>query len=140
MESDYPLLDACDPRTCMARKIMLSDRLISTTYRKHLAHFGLTASQRMILFVLSKRGPLKQSELAKSVILEKSSLSRNLNRLLTSNYVCKTTPRKISITEAGKAMLEKLIPAWEKAKKEIQDKLGEDGLAALNLVVKKLNS
>jgi DNA-binding MarR family transcriptional regulator len=67
--------------------------------------------------------------------LEKSSLSRNLKRLISSDFIFKTSKGELRITEAGKSKLETVIPSWEKAKSEIAIILGTRGQHALDLII-----
>ena len=136
--ADYPLLDACDPQPCFSSRILKCNRIIATVFRKHLIQFDLTNSQLSLLFILAKRGPLKQVELSEHLYLEKSSLSRNLRRLLERGYIAKEAVKVIDITEKGKAFLERVIPAWNRAMEESRELLGEDGEAALTTVFTRL--
>lgn len=140
MKLDFPLLSTCDPTSCSGGKIMLCDRLIENVYRKHLSTFNITNSQFVILMVLAKTGGISQVEISNKLSLEKSSVSRNIRRLIATNLAQKSTGKKIEITLSGKKLMEGLIPAWEAAKAEVNTILGEDGQKALNLLIQKLKS
>ncbi|MGB1243144.1 MAG: MarR family winged helix-turn-helix transcriptional regulator [Chitinophagales bacterium] len=138
MNSEFPLLDASDPTSCLCGRIMLSERIISGIYRKHLSQFDLTNSQLTILLVINRMGNISQADLSKMLVLEKSSVSRNMKRLLTSDYIKRGKARKLEITLNGKTLLESLIPAWDAAKAEVDEMLGEEGQEAMNMIVNKL--
>ncbi|MGB0929366.1 MAG: MarR family winged helix-turn-helix transcriptional regulator [Chitinophagales bacterium] len=138
MSSVFPLLDACDPISCLCARISWCERVISGIYRKHLSHFDLTNSQLTILMVINRMGSVSQADLSKMLVLEKSSVSRNMKRLLASDYIKRGKARKLEITIEGKTLLEKLIPAWDAAKAEVNEMLGEDGQKAMGIVVNKL--
>lgn len=140
MNTKYPLLEACNPMSCHASRIMVCERLIANIYRKHLSIFKLTNSQMVIMMVLAKKGETTQSELGAFIHLEKSSLSRNLRRLFQSKYVERVEKRQLSITDHGKMLLETLIPAWNAAKHEVNELLGEEGQQALNTITVKLQN
>ena len=139
MNLTYPLLETCNPSTCSGGKIMFCDRLISNIYRKHISPFKLTNSQYVILMVVSKMGNVHQSKIAKMLALEKSSVSRNVKRLLTSGLIATEDSKELKFTNKGKQLVEQLIPAWENAKKEVDGILGEDGQQALELLKQKLS-
>lgn len=138
MVAEFPNLESCDPRTCTNSMIRRCERVVAGIYRGHLSPFGITSSQLSILFVSAKRPGLTQVEMTTILKLEKSSLSRNLDRLLREGLVQKSMNRSISITDKGKGLLEKVIPAWERAKQEVEALLGDDGTTALMVLKQKL--
>lgn len=138
MKSSHPQLDRTDPRTCIASKIMKSHRIINGIFRKHLKDFGLTNSQMSILFILSKRGRLKQHVLSEILYLEKSSVSRNMKRLFENELVSRQDFPVIEITEKGLELLESIIPHWNAAMEETRSKLGESGEAGLDMMLTNL--
>ena len=81
---------------------------------------------------------ITQGELSKIQHLEKSSLSRNLKRLLSNKLIEKEVTKGLRLTNNGKALLEKLLPAWEDAKAEVQGLLGTEGQQAMDIIVNKL--
>ena len=72
--------------------------------------------------------------------MEKSTLNRNLKRLFDNDYASKAQFPSINITENGRALLEKAIPAWRKAMEEIRNLLEADGEEAVNTVLNKLKN
>ncbi|EDP70941.1 transcriptional regulator, MarR family protein [Flavobacteriales bacterium ALC-1] len=134
MNRDFPKLEACDPRTCFSGRMMRMDRIISKIFRKHITPFGLTNSQLSILFVTAKKGIVTQQLLSEVLFLEKSSMSRNMRRLLEMELIVRIDSRKIEMTLKGKALLEQIIPEWEKAMTEVNTILGNEGQKAFETV------
>jgi DNA-binding MarR family transcriptional regulator len=134
----YPLLEETDPTTCLSGKMSRISRITANVFRKHIKSFGLSNSQMSLLFVLSKRSDPTQKELCDILFMEKSTLNRNLNRLLATGYVSKVDFPAINITEKGKAHLEKAIPAWQEAMHEIRSLLHQDGEEAVDNILDKL--
>ncbi|SNS82111.1 DNA-binding transcriptional regulator, MarR family [Ekhidna lutea] len=135
---NYPLLEATDPTTCLSGKMSRISRITANIFRKHIKEYGLSNSQMSLLFVLSKRRDLTQKELCDILFMEKSTLNRNLKRLVDQKYVTKKDFPALNITETGKAHLEKAIPAWRKAMKEIRSLLLADGEEAVDTILTKL--
>ncbi len=127
-----------DPRTCISGKIMRVTRLIANVFRKYLQDLNVTNSQISILFILSKKREISQKELSQIAKLEKSSLSRNLTRLIDKGYLLKLDSSRIKITSAGLDFVNEIIPHWNKAMNEIREILGEEGEQALSLLHQKL--
>ena len=138
MVSNFPNIENCDPRTCISAKILKCQRVISGIYRKHLKPFEITSSQLSILFISTKLKNVNQAKLSKILKLEKSTISRNMKRLLDRKLIKKDKSMNITITHVGKLLLEQIIPEWEKAKIETKETLKEEGEFALDLLVGNL--
>ncbi len=126
------------PKDCISRKMMKCHRITAGIFRKHLLPFNITNSQLSILFVTSKHQRLTQSILSEKLSLEKSSMSRNIRRLIESRFLAKDG-QKIYLTQKGKVLLKKVIPHWQNAMQEIRAILEEDGEVALNSILSKLS-
>ena len=109
-------------------------------FRKHISSFGITNSQLSILFVVVKKQVVTQALLSEMLYLEKSTVSRNIRRLLKNNYIAKDSKQQITMTEEGKTLLEKVIPEWEKGMAEARSILKGEGEEALNLIVASLTA
>jgi DNA-binding MarR family transcriptional regulator len=138
--NSYPNLENCNPRECIARKILKSSRIITSIFRKHLLPFQITYSQTSILFIVAKKGVVTQSFLAEALYLEKSTVSRNMRRLFQQEYLLKETTKNIIITEKGKTLLEDIVPAWNEAMAEARNILKDEGETALNTILQQLTA
>lgn len=127
-----------NPRICISGQVMRLNRVIANIFRKYLKPFGITDSQLTILFILCKKDNLNQKKLTEITKHEKSSLNRNLKRLIDMELVTKTNFPIIQITDKGKIKVEKIIPEWKKAMNEVNELINSDGVDALNLIMKKL--
>mgnify|MGYP000029413234 CR=1 FL=1 len=135
---EFKNISLFNPRECISGKIMRINRITGNIFRTYLAPFKITDSQLSILFVLTKAGELTQKQLSDFIHIEKSTLNRNLNRLLDRNYITKQHFPLIEITFEGKVFVEKIIPEWEKAMTEIRSVLGNEGEEAINTIHQKL--
>lgn len=72
--------------------------------------------------------------------LEKSTVSRNLTRLIKNDFLLKNTSRELIITENGKSLLERIIPSWLKAKAEVAERIGQSGQEALDTLITKITT
>jgi len=135
---EFNNIENFNPRECISGKVMRISRITANIFRKHLAPFGITNSQLTLLFVLTKAGGLTQKQLSDFIFLEKSSVNRNLNRLIGKNYVSKINFPTIEITIKGKQFVELIIPEWEKAMEEIRMMIGDDGETAISELLNKL--
>jgi DNA-binding MarR family transcriptional regulator len=101
---------------CLASRIRLLNRLVTGVYDKALRPHGLRISQLNVLVSIAARGPLRASDLCRLLKLEKSTLSRDLERLLQRGWI--TRSPQLEITAAGRTRITDCLPAWRKAQRE----------------------
>ena len=127
-----------NPSVCISNKVRQLNRVIANIYRKYLSPFQITDSQLTILFVLTKKGKLPQKDICRGLLLEKSSLNRNLNRLVDRGLISKADFPLVQITDPGIELVNAIIPEWEKALKETEQLLHNDGVLAIDLLTQKI--
>jgi len=135
---EFKNIEQLNPRECISGKIMRINRITANIFRKYLAPFKITDSQLTLLFVLTKAGGLTQKQLSDFVFLEKSSLNRNLKRLIDKKFLTRKNFPVIEITHQGKIFVEEIIPHWEKAMTEIRNIIGDDGEQSVSVLIDKL--
>jgi len=136
--ASYPNIDACNPIECISSKVQRIHRVTATIFRKHLKPFGVSNSQLSVLFVLSKRKKMTQQQFSDFTFSEKSTVSRNLQRLFDKELIMLEEAQFIQLTKKGLTLLEEIIPAWDRAMEEVGALLDHDGVNALNLVLNKI--
>jgi len=103
-----------------------------------LKPFGITDSQLSILFVVTKAKAVNQKKLSDMLFLEKSTVNRNIIRLIDNQYIAMDSSLFLNTTEKGKQFLEKVLPHWNIAMNEIQGILGKEGTEAVSMITHKL--
>jgi DNA-binding MarR family transcriptional regulator len=124
---------------CIAVRVRLLARAVTRIYNQALRPHGLTISQMNILVAASHLGQVKQQDICRVLHLDKSTLSRDLARMRAQGWVTDAPgddPRAtiLSVTSAGKKMLEKAFPAWNQAQEEAKALLGEKDAASLGRI------
>jgi len=135
---EFNNINSFNPSSCISGKVKRINRLTANVFRKHLAPYGITDSQLTLMFILSKRKSSTQKDLGEMAFLEKSSLSRNLDRLIERKLLKKTSLHHLEITTDGLYFVENIIPIWEKAMLEIRGIIGSEGEDSLNAVFNSL--
>jgi DNA-binding MarR family transcriptional regulator len=102
-------------RDCIASRIRLLNRLVTGIYDDALRPHGLRISQGNVLVVVAVRGPIRASEVCRFLKLDKSTLSRDLERLVANGWI--TRSPLLEITTAGREVLTASWPAWRKAQR-----------------------
>lgn len=136
----YPLLSQTDPSTCLALQAKMLTRIVDGIYRKHLKEFQITSPQLNILFVMGKTQELPQAQIGKILVLERSTVTKDLKRLIEKGFLEKTSSGHpvVSITEAGNAFLEQIIPAWTAAGEEVEALMGAQQAQQLRQLVQSI--
>jgi DNA-binding MarR family transcriptional regulator len=106
-------------------------------YDDALRPFGLTVSQMALLAVAADRGVIRQAEVGIQLQLDNSTLSRNLERMRANGWLEEVVEADARVhthrlTESGKALLERVMPAWRVAQQQANELLGESGVDALH--------
>lgn len=122
--------DRIDPRTCINAKLRKLHRLLNSAYQNKINPFGLRGSMLSILFIIGKRKGVSQKEIADMLVLDQSTMSRDLKKLVQKGWVSITKGKdarfsELALTEEGYALLEEVSPIWEALQAKIATLLGE---------------
>jgi DNA-binding MarR family transcriptional regulator len=107
-------------------------RRVSQIYDEALALSGLRSTQRSLLVGIARAGRLTMSELAASLVLDRSALAHNIKPLERDGLVEVVADehdkrnRLVALTEAGWAKLAQSQPLWEEAQRRFERALGEE--------------
>jgi DNA-binding MarR family transcriptional regulator len=112
---------------CLAFAARRTANLISRAYAAKLAPLGLEPSQFGVLIVVAAGRADSARELADKLGIERSTLTRNLTRLLDAGLLVGAPGkgRRItySLTTAGRAKVSEALPAWQEAHTAMQAQL-----------------
>lgn len=116
---------------------------ITEYYDRAFQELALTTSQYSLLKNLGRLETASTSELAEKVNLDRSTLVRNLKPLQERGLIMdqakkNTRNHKFALTDEGYALLEKAVPLWEQAQKEIRAYLGEENVEQFMKTLYKL--
>ncbi|MBL4740914.1 MAG: winged helix-turn-helix transcriptional regulator [Sneathiella sp.] len=110
-------------KDCFAVRLRKLHREVSGLYDDRFRPFGLTTAQFNLLVSIAAHGEVAPKQLVETLSLEKSTVSRNIEKMQKNGWV-KTTPHKdkrrhlLALTDAGEALLEKVTPAWQQAQED----------------------
>ena len=129
-------------RTCACFNLRKAARAVTQLYDEVLAPSGLRGTQFSVLAVISAAGPATMTDLADTLVMDRTTLTRNLKPLLDRGLVERgegedRRQRPIAITPAGRDALGQALPLWEKAQARIAGGLGA---ARWEGMVKDLNT
>jgi DNA-binding MarR family transcriptional regulator len=124
---------------CLAVRVRLIGRTVTAIYDGALEGHGLTISQLNLLAALGKAGPCPPSMLGEVLPLERSTVSRNLNLLLRHGWIEAVSSdakgiREVTLTRAGRAKIDSVMPQWRKAQRQAAKVLGPGGVTAVQAI------
>ena len=95
---------------CLATRVRQLSRIITRVYDDAMRPLGITASQYTLLAQLAARDGITAVEIGHELDIEKSTLSRNLKRLLALGMIIMDPPagrrgRGLHLTPKGQAIL-----------------------------------
>jgi DNA-binding MarR family transcriptional regulator len=98
-------------------------------YDAFLAPASLSTSQFSVLSVIDEHQELKAVELGKILLMERTTLLRNLRPLQDEGLIQTSRPdgaraHVFTLTPAGKARLEHATPYWEEAQQAFETEFG----------------
>lgn len=118
-----------DVTACTCANLRKASRLVTQFYDAALQPAGLRATQFTLLATLSKRGSLAHSRLAEALVMDRTTLTRNLKPLVERGLIdvgqgADQRVRQVALTAAGKAALDAALPYWRQAQARIVERLG----------------
>jgi len=121
---------------CTCASLRKATRLVTQQYDAALRPAGLRATQFTILSVLMAKDQMRQSELAKVLGMEGTTLTRNLQPLLKKGWIRidrddDQRVRLISLTPGGKQVHNEAKPMWLQAQTYLVNQLGHGQWASL---------
>ncbi|MGV3623700.1 MAG: MarR family winged helix-turn-helix transcriptional regulator [Archangium sp.] len=122
---------------CNCTALRQATRVVTQLYDSQLVEVGLTSSQYSLLSRLSRKGPLSLQALADELVLDRTTLTRNLAPLERDGFVVSAIDpddnrsRKLALSTKGQKKFEKAKVAWERAQERFHELYGRDEAATL---------
>ena len=134
-----------DRTACNCLALRQAARHISQIYDNYLASEGLRTTQFSILAKLDRLGPLSINELAKSMVMDRTTLGRAIrplqrDSLLTIGAGEDGRTRSLRLTATGKTRLKAAAIKWREAQKKFEMTFGARDAAELRSVLERVVS
>lgn len=115
--------------SCLAMRVRRLERVVSQQYRDAVEPHGVTIAQVTLLAAITLHPGLRAADLSRVLLLDKSTLSRNLKRLEALELV-HTQPGEarnvhLFVTDAGHSLLEAVHEGWAHSQRLVADLLGD---------------
>ena len=123
-------------QTCACYKVRKAARAVTKIYEEVLRPIGLRATQFSLLMATRVMGPVTVVKLAQVMVMDRTTLTRNLQILETRGLITMKPgedrrEREVNLTAEGMEVLAKAVPLWEEAQERVREGLGEERLQNL---------
>jgi len=121
---------------CVGFNLRKTTRAITQFYDEMLRPAGIRVTQYSLLAALKIFGSMLVSHLAEKFVMDRTTLSRNLEVMEKQGLVnvvpgADRRTRWVTITEQGSAVLLEAYPLWQQAQAKIRESMGEERLQTL---------
>ena len=124
------LAETTNPAACNCLALRQAARHVSQFYDQFLAPSGLRTTQYSILARLQRRGPMTINALAAELVMDRTTLGRNILPLQRDGLVAvgpgKSDRRRkeLRLTDAGAARFGGALKAWREAQARFETAFG----------------
>ena len=121
---------------CIGFNLRKANRAVSQLYDEMLRPTGIRGTQYSLLVTLKVMDSVLVTYLAEKVVMDRTTLSRNLE-VMEKQGLVSVTPgkdrrtRRVMITETGSAVLLDAYPLWQQAQAKIRESMSEERLQSL---------
>lgn len=124
-------MDPMSPANCTCFALRKAARAVTQVYDEALKASGLRATQLSLLNVVAQCGPADMKALAKTLVMDRTTLTRNLKPLIQQGLVevvesADRRHRPIALTARGRDKMAEALPLWRKAQAEVTKDLGPE--------------
>jgi DNA-binding MarR family transcriptional regulator len=129
---------------CNCLAVRQAARHVTRLYDRHLAASGLRTGQYGILARLKRRGPVAISELAAELVIDRTTLGRNIHPLERDGLIAIMPGRsdrrikELHLTAAGEQRFRETRRAWLEAQREFETGFGPSRSAELRALLRSL--
>ncbi len=126
---------------CSCLRLRMAARRVTQMYDRHLEPAGLTITQFGLLGHVSLMGEPTVGGLAELLAMDPTTLTRNLAPLQARGLVMSEPDpddrrvRRLTLTDAGRAALDRAAPLWTEAQARLAERLGAEDARTLNAML-----
>ena len=123
-------------RRCACATLRRTDRVLTQFYDEILAPSGLHVTQFTTLATLSQAEPVTINRLAEILVMDRTTLTRNLEVLAKQHLVRieegeDRRTRLVHLSQEGEQALTRAWPLWQEAQARIEHALGRERFEGL---------
>ncbi len=124
-------------RSCAVFNLRKATRVLTQHHEREMRSCGILPTQFSLLVAVHLLGPVPVGVLAERLVMDRTTLSRNLKPLQEKGLVALTPSsldqrlREVCLTEQGRERLHKALPCWRRAQEAVAGEFGQERLQRL---------
>src|SRR5258705_11398625 len=112
-----PVAPSLPTPACTCGRLRRAARALTQLYDDLMAPSGLRVTQYSMLCTLASHGTARMSDLARTLLLDRTALSRTLDPLVERGFVAiapgrDARTREVSLTRGGARAVQRATPHW----------------------------
>jgi DNA-binding MarR family transcriptional regulator len=129
--------------SCNCYALRQATRRVTQLYDRALAPLELRATQYALLAEVDRLGPISLIPLADVMIMDRATLGHNIRPLEARGYLELSVgqdrrSREVAVTAAGRKVLAKAKPLWQRAQKAFESAIGVEQSAAMRSLLRRV--
>jgi DNA-binding MarR family transcriptional regulator len=134
------------PTECHCLAVRQAARHVTQFYDRFMAPFGLRSTQFSILSMLRRAGPLSINALAAELVMDRTTLGRNIRPLQRGGLVTAVVgtrdrrSRQLQLTARGRARIAQARKGWIKAQADFEAAFGTNRAAVLRGLLQSVSA
>ena len=125
-----------DLAACACANLRRATRVVTQVYDAALSPVGIRATQFTVLATLAITGEVALTRLAEELVMDRTTLTRNLKPLIARGLVRVEKARDqrvrhIRLSDDGRQLFDLARPRWEKIQARLMERLGTARMASV---------
>jgi DNA-binding MarR family transcriptional regulator len=130
---------------CVCVNLRRAARAMSQLYDDALAASGVKITQFSLLRAIARNEPAPINVLAEELELDRTTLARNLQPLERDDLIALAAGSdkrvvEVRLTAAGRAAIERALPLWQQAQRDVAARLGSKRVGQLREIAQRATS
>ncbi len=140
------MVDELKPDLCNCLALRQAARHVTQFYDHYLVPTGVRATQFSILAKLERLGPITINALAEDMVMDRTTLGRNIQPLEREGLIAVTKGRadrrskELQLTDAGAARLHAARKAWAEAQTRFETSFGGKRASELRAILRAVTA
>ena len=129
---------------CVCARLLQVTRVVAGHYDRSLRKLGVTGNQVVLLSVIAALRRCTPADLEPILQMDRSTVSRNLSRLVSAGLVTKIPGRdrrtwSAVLSAKGEELLVRAVPVWRESQAWAEELIGRQGTEAIRRVARRTN-
>ena len=140
------MVDELRPDLCNCLALRQAARHVTQFYDHYLVPTGVRTTQFSILAKLERLGPITINALAEDMVMDRTTLGRNIQPLEREGLIAVTKGRmdrrskELQLTDAGAARLHAASKAWAEAQTRFETSFGSKRASDLRAILRAVTA